>query len=511
MPESVENKTVFSLLEVLKSIQKTVNDRYKSSFWVKAEMNKLNYYSKSGHCYPDLVEKQQGRILAQMRATLWSTDYSQINQNFLKVLNEPLKDGIKILFLARISFDTTHGLSLQILDIDPSYTFGDLEKEKQETISKLINEGMFNQNRSVVFPMLPQRIAIISVESSKGYKDFKGKIDDNHWHYQFFHMLFPSVLQGEKIIESIAAQLRRINKVKHHFDVVAIIRGGGGDLGLSSYNDYQLAKEITLFPIPVLTGIGHITNETVVEMVSYKNLITPTDLADFLLQKFHNFSVPLLNAQTKIIERSQRILLDEKQWLKSEVKLFRSVTGNILTHNRNNLKENVRWLFQQSHFIFRDHKNNLLLTKEKIMKGVSTLSTAEKLQIEGIQSTTIKSTARLLSSNHQALNHFGKLAALTSQTLIYANRNKTLHAAQKISERCPQFLITHRSELSNIERNINNMSPREVMRRGYSITLINGKSIKSPDAVKPGDTMNTQLFEGTIISTVKSTNKTEQQ
>ncbi|CAK0767621.1 exodeoxyribonuclease VII large subunit [Gammaproteobacteria bacterium] len=313
MPETVNDKQVFSLLEVTKSIQKTIAERYKSSFWVKAEMNKLNFYSQSGHCYPELVEKQNGKVIAQMRSNLWKEDYISINNNFKKVLNEPLKDGIKILFLAKVSFESSYGLALRIIDIDPSYTLGDLEKEKQETIKKLNDEKIFNINKSLKLPLLPQRIAIISVETSKGYKDFLGKIESNPWGYKFFHMLFPSLLQGEKIIQSISTQLQLIRKVKTHFDVVAIIRGGGGDVGLSSYNNYELAKEIALFPIPILTGIGHITNETVVEMVSHKNLITPTDLADFLTQKFHNFSVPVKEAQQKITDKSKRLISDEKK------------------------------------------------------------------------------------------------------------------------------------------------------------------------------------------------------
>ena len=185
---------------------------------------------------------------------MWKDDYIKINNTFQKVLKEPLKDGIKILFLASISFDPTYGLALRIIDIDPGYTLGDLEREKQETIKKLQDEGIFNKNKTLKLPLLPQRIAVISVETSKGYADFLKVIDTNSWGYKFFHLLFPSLLQGEKAVEGIINQLRRIRKVRSHFDVVAIIRGGGGDIGLSCYNSFILAKEIALFPIPVITG-----------------------------------------------------------------------------------------------------------------------------------------------------------------------------------------------------------------------------------------------------------------
>src|SRR6266487_4394668 len=181
MPEKVNDKTVFSLLEVTKSIQKTIADRYKSSFWVKAEMNKLNFYKQSGHCYPELVEKQDGRVIAQIKSIMWKEDYIKINNTFQRVLKEPLKDGIKILFLANISFDSIYGLALRIIDIDPGYTLGDLEREKQEAIKKLQDEGIFSKNKTLTLPLLPQRIAIISVETSKGYADFLKVIDTNSW------------------------------------------------------------------------------------------------------------------------------------------------------------------------------------------------------------------------------------------------------------------------------------------------------------------------------------------
>lgn len=359
MPENITDRTVFSLLEVQRSIQKTLTDRYGSSFWVKAEMNKLNYYKQSGHCYPELVEKQQGKVVAQIKSVLWREDFVLINKHFLSYLNEPLKDGIKILFQAKMIYDPVHGLSLRILDIDPSYTLGDLEKEKMESISRLVNEGIFDQNKLLPIPLLPQRIAIISVESSKGYVDFLEVLDGNPWRYKFFHFLFPSLLQGEKAIDTIRYQLARIKKVIHHFDVVAIVRGGGGDVGLSVYNNYELARAIALFPIPVITGIGHATNDTVVEMVAHANAITPTKSAEYLIQRFHNFSVPVMQATEKITDRAKRLITEERNRLKSEVKLFRSVTATVTLEHRNQLMNTVNNLKQQTRYQLRVQQEEL--------------------------------------------------------------------------------------------------------------------------------------------------------
>ena len=315
MPEQVQDKTIFSLLEVTKSIQKTLAERYKSLYWIKAEMNKLNHYKHSGHCYPELVEKKDGKIVAEIRSILWKTDYERINNSFIKLLSEPLRDGITILFQAGISYDPLHGLSLRIVDIDPTFVLGELEKEKKESILNLKAEGLFEANKRRPFPLIPKRLAIISVETSKGLSDFFKIINNNPWGYKMETTLYPALLQGDKSIPSIIQQLAVIAERTADYDAVAIIRGGGGEVGLSSYNNYYLAKAIALFPLPVLTGIGHSTNETVSEMVAYKNAITPSELADFLIQKFHNFSIPLDNLQEALIRLSKNKFTQEQLFL----------------------------------------------------------------------------------------------------------------------------------------------------------------------------------------------------
>ncbi len=352
MPETVNDKSVFTLLEVTRSIKKTIAERHKESYWIRAELNKLNFYKQSGHCFPELVEKQEGRIVAQMRSTIWSDDYIRINKKFLSVLNEPLKERIKILFQATINFEPTFGLSLHITDIDPSYTLGDLEREKQETIGKLQEENLFNKNKTLKLPLLPQRIAIISDATSKGYADFVRIIETNTRGYHFFHMLFPSLLQGEKAVPAMISQLKRIRRVRGHFDAVAIIRGGGDDVGMSFYNNYLLAREIAGFPIPVFTGIGHSTNETVSEMISFHNAITPTKLAEYFIQLFNNFHDPVERAREIIIDKSHRLITEHTRQFKSETKLFQSVTKNMLQRNKSNLKIQVQIALPAVHIPF---------------------------------------------------------------------------------------------------------------------------------------------------------------
>lgn len=443
MPEKVNDRTIFSLSEVTFSIQKTLTERYTSSFWIKAEMNKLNHYPQSGHCYPDLVEKTNGKIVAEIRSTIWKDDFQRINDNFVNMLHEPLKNGIKILFCAKISYNPVYGLSLRILDIDPSWSLGELEKEKRLTIEKIRKEGIFNTNKSLMLPLLPKRIAIVSVQTSKGYADFCKIINENEWGYSFFYMLFPALLQGENAINSILDQMGRIGKIKHHFDAVAIIRGGGGDVGLTCYNNYELAKAIALFPLPVITGIGHSTNETVAEMVAFKNAITPTELADYLIQKFHNFAVPLKNAQEIIFSTFIRLLQNEKLRMLNKVRYFKSVTLARLSQSKNAIRQEIKTLQQQSAYFVQRNQEQQAIQKKNIFA-------------------------------------------------------KTIN-----------FLQVQFKDIRGVEKNIELLDPVNVLKRGYSITMVNGKALKTVEEVEKGTILKTILADGNIISTTHLVNKTE--
>lgn len=464
MPETIQNKQVFTLREVTGSIRKTIVERYRSAYWIKAELNKLNHYPQTGHCYPELVEKELGRIVAQMKATLWKDDFHKINNTFRKVLKEELKDGIKVLLYARIHFDPVYGMTLRIIDIDPSYTLGDLEREKQECIQKLRQEGLFDMNKSRVLPVLPQRIAIISVETSKGYADFLRIIDNNPWNYRFFHMLFPSVLQGEKAVFSIIRQLHRIRDVQQHFDLVVIIRGGGGDIGLSCYNTYELAKTVALFPLPVITGIGHATNETVTELVAFRNEITPTKVAESLIHRFHDFALDVSSANERIINHVHHKLSNVRQSFDHLLLLFKNQVSASLATSRNTLmtctgavgKQTAIITRQMRHFILKHHEKMLVVHAMSHIKQ-------KKAATEDQTSSFLKTTEALLNDKKESL---------------FAMEGKTgaLH-------------------------------PANVLKRGYSITRSGGKAIRDSNRTSIGDVLETELFSGTLTSKVTDKKK----
>lgn len=305
--------------------------------------------------------------------------------------------------------------------------------------------------------------AVIAVETSKGYEDFLSVLNGNFWNYRFFTFLFPSILQGDKAVTEITKQLERIKKVQHHFDAVAIIRGGGGDIGLSSFNQYVLSKAIAEFPLPVLTGIGHTANETVTEMVSYYNAITPTKLAEFLIQKFHNFSVPVKDAERKVGDISLRLLHDTKANFENTIRLFRASTRSLVNDHKHRVRQYNLQLQQQSVFRFKNELQVLDSFNELLMRGGG-----QKLKEE--------------KSNVAQLQTDFKRASL-------------------------YHLSTSKQRFSALERDLETMHPKNVLKRGYSITTLNGRAVVSVSGVSVGDALETRVFDGVLISKVKSKNE----
>lgn len=376
--EIYNNRRIYSLLELGESIQAVIARTYDKSYLIKAEVLKLNYYPASGHCYPDLIEKKEGKITAQMRAIIWKDDFIGINKKFQETIGELLKEGVIILCYATVQYSPTHGLSLAINDIEPAYTLGEIERLRKETINRLKQESVFALNKSKEIPLLPQNIAIISINTSKGYNDFMVTIGKSNYHFNT--TLFPSLLQGDNAPKQLVSQLNNIALSQNNFDLVAIIRGGGGDAGLSCYNDYLLAKTIAEFPIPVLTGIGHSTNETIAEMVSHTNKITPTELAYFLIEKFERFEKNINAFQESIANNSRKLLQLYSQRLAAISVQINSSAKRLLATTRSTLETQTTKLgilpeqiINSEHYKLRniESKLHLLNPQTILMRGYS--------------------------------------------------------------------------------------------------------------------------------------------
>jgi exodeoxyribonuclease VII large subunit len=313
-------KDFLSLSQLNKQIQEKIRASIPGAFWVRAEIAQIkeNY---SGHCYLELIEKDSecDRIIAQSKATIWSSTYRILKPYFETTIQRSLCEGLNILVYAKVDFHEVYGLSLNIVDIDPSYTVGDIALKRAETIRRLQEEGVFDINRENTLAIVPSRIAIISSETAAGYMDFMTHINENPYDYCFSLKLFPAFMQGEKAEETIISALEEINNEINNFDAVVIIRGGGSQAGLSCFDSYWLALHVAQFPIPVLTGIGHEQDTSVVDMVAHTRFKTPTAVADFLIDRLSEFEDKLDSCYSQIIDLVNNILGDANDKLESAI------------------------------------------------------------------------------------------------------------------------------------------------------------------------------------------------
>ena len=407
-----------SLSELLGQVKGALEKELPDQYWVIAEIMELH---ENRHCYLELIEKSEENdsLLAKVRATIWASRYGMLRPFFEASTGTQLKSGIKILCKASVEFHPLYGLSLNITDIDPSYTLGDLARKKQEVIQRLRKEGVYDMNREIPFPLVPQRIAVISSETAAGYGDYRETIHNNRHGFRFHTTLFPAVMQGDEASGSITTAMELIYESESDFDCVVLIRGGGSKADLESFNHYDLAYFITQFPLPVITGIGHERDESVADMVAHKGLKTPTAVAEFLVDQLLAFEFRL------------SALLDR---LSSSV--------------RNRVQSDLSRL-------------------ERYGEGMMHLS----------RSFLEKQSEQLRQSELRLRRELAKLLERKGDYLA---------------------LLMKRAEL---------VDPRNILKRGYSMTLLEGKPISSIKNIKPGSLLETRLYKGSIISKVEHTSE----
>ena len=262
----MENKLTLS--ELNERIKEVIEGAFPSSVWVIAEISELKE-NRNGHCYLELIEKQGTEIVARSRATIWSYTYRMLKPYFETTTGQLFTQGIKILVQGAVEFHSAFGLSLNIKDIDPIYTVGDMAMQRKEIINRLQTEGVFEMNKELELPLVPQKIAVISSATAAGYQDFMNQMETNEFGFRFYTKLFQATMQGVEAVPSIIYALERIFQYEDFFDAVVIIRGGGATADLSSFDNYDLAFNITQFPLPVITGIGHEKDDTIIDLVAH--------------------------------------------------------------------------------------------------------------------------------------------------------------------------------------------------------------------------------------------------
>ena len=280
-------KEFIDLFEFQTRLKEGIESLFPKRLWLKAEVSAIKARS-GGHCYLELSQSNENGLIAKAGAVIWSSRFRFIAPYFESVTGSPLQEGMSILVEVQPSYSQLYGFSLVINDIDPEFSLGLREMERQKTIERLQNEGLMELQKELMLPYLPYRLAVISAEDAAGYRDFVRHIAENPYYFKVELDLFPALMQGKECPESIVAAMDRVLEAEVEYDAVLILRGGGSKLDLACYDDYNLAAVIAQFPLPVLTAVGHDQDFHVCDMVAHEYVKTPTALADYILDIYQD-------------------------------------------------------------------------------------------------------------------------------------------------------------------------------------------------------------------------------
>lgn len=432
----MEEHTSLSLVELNMLVRRSVRACLPDEYWVQAELSDVrsNY---SGHCYLEFVQKdsKSNALVAKARGIIWNNVYSRLKPFFERETGQLFVSGIKVLVKVTVDFHELYGYSLTVVDIDPTYTLGDMARRRKEIISRLESEGILTLNKELELPVLAQRIAVISSATAAGYGDFCNQLEHNPYGFVFYPHLFQAVMQGDKVELSIIAALEKIYQTQEKWDVVVIIRGGGATSDLSGFDTYNLAAHCAQFPLPVLTGIGHERDDTVLDVVSHTRVKTPTAAAEFLINHLRGTAEALDGYASFINQTIPDILQREKE------RLERCVSR---------IPSQVEIRLQRE--VFR---------QERLFKRME-----------------LAWQSRLMREEHR------------------------LDLSLRIAGALQTRLQREKHWLELFEQRVNAASPDVLLKRGYSITLNNGKAVTDASLLKDGDEIVTRLAKGEIRSKV---------
>ncbi len=474
------------LSELNGRVKQAVAMSFTAPLWVVAEISELKI-NRNGHCYLVLIEKEEqgDGIVAQAKATIWSYTFRMLQPYFETTTGQPLTEGIKVLVSVSVEFHELYGYSLNIRDIDPTYTLGDMARKRKEIITRLQADGVLEMNKELELPLVPQKIAIVSSSTAAGYEDFLDHLVSNDSKYIFYTKLFPAVMQGNQAETSIIEALEQIYQHEDFFDVVVIIRGGGSQADLSCFDNYNLAYYITQFPIPILTGIGHEKDDSIVDMVAHTRLKTPTAVAEFLVNTLVKFETTLDELNWHFTQKVDQILTTARGKIDLYARAIAPIVQEKITKTNNRLDQTIYKVDHLLRLFIQRKKHQLGRIEEAFLQESKNFS-RKQLRILERSTTTLSSAVQRISLHNREL--ISRKITQSEQLL-----------RKKIAEQL------HFLELANQKAIL--IDPSKILSRGYSITTYKGKALKNTEFLKDRELIETRLAQGTIISEVKTISK----
>ena len=420
-------KTTLTLFELNSLVRDVLETTLDSLFWVEAELSEAR--EVRGHCYMELVQKDifSATPIARASAKCWKQRWQVLRPKFEGVTGQPLRAGMKVMLQVAVSFHEAYGFAWIVQDIDPTYTMGDMARKRLEIIRQLRQEGVLDMQKELTIPMFAQRVAVISSESAAGYGDFYSQLSNNDYGFKFYPRLFAAVMQGERVEQSVVAALNEINRHVDDFDVVVIIRGGGATVDLSGFDTLELAENVANFPLPIITGIGHERDESILDMVSNTRVKTPTAAAAVLIDN-------LVAVLSCINDYKRRVAMRVKQVMDKE-------------------------------------RRRLDRSAERVPMLFSLVKTRQEARLDRLMSRMVS----LVNHNVSTAGHRLQLASANLLPLV----ERRLERAN--------------NELGRLEFRVKALDPQLILRRGYSITLLDNKAVRHADQLKRGDHIVTRL------------------
>lgn len=367
-----------SLYELGRLIRLTLREGLPDAYWVQAELSEVRE-AYNGHCYIELVQKAErgNTLLAKARGTVWANVYKMLKPYFESTTGQRFTAGIKVLLQVSVEYHEQYGLSLTVHDIDPTYTLGDMARRRKEILKQLEEEGVLTLNKELPMPLLPQRVAVISAAGAAGYGDFCDQLEGNPYGFVFYPKLFPAVMQGDRVEETIIDALDRIAAEQEMWDVVVIIRGGGATSDLSGFDTYALAANCAQFPLPIITGIGHERDDTVLDMVAHTRVKTPTAAAEHLVASLVDAATTLDELTNSLVaDITNRIHREERrveQLAQRLPALFSLIHANGL-HRIEQLEVRMTTALQKT-LVQQKHRLELM---EKVIEGASPMQILQR-------------------------------------------------------------------------------------------------------------------------------------
>ncbi len=430
------DKHALTLFELNSLVSNVIDTAFDHAFWVEAELSEAR--EVRGHCYMELIQKDifSATPVARASAKCWKTTWARLKPKFERATGQSLHTGLKVMLLVTANFHEAYGFAWIVQDIDPTYTLGDMARKRMEIIRQLKEEGVFDLQKELAIPMFAQRVAVISSENAAGYGDFCHQLLDNEYGFAFSIRLFPAIMQGEQVEATVINALNDIYNNVDDFDVVVIIRGGGATADMSGFDTLALAENVANFPLPIITGIGHDRDESILDMVSNTRVKTPTAAAAFLVDN-------LAGLWSHIDAMRERVATMVRRRMETEQERIGRISGR------------VPILFS--------------LAKERQEAKLSRLMTA----ISG-------------SIREQLQRAMHEIAVIDNNIQPLVERQLT-----RENNRVAQLSL--RTEA---------LDPQRLLKRGYSITLLNGKAIHDPATLKEGDIIETRVEKGSFVSTI---------